>query len=879
MPVLIRTLLTFLRTESVLLLLATATMLSGPALAAEPASASAQAAPPASIVVVLDDNYPPYVFRDADGKVQGILRDLWSLWEERTGVRVEFHATDWGRARSEMEKGKADVIDTIFETEERRLIYDFSAPYARIEVPIFFHNSIGGISDAASLKGFTVGVKDGDACIDFLQAKDIVEFRRYASYEALVNGAVAQDVRVFCIDKPPASYFLIRKNVEKEFRHSPPLYAGEFHWAVHRDNLAMKRLVEDGFARISAKERQAIEERWLGTELTGGRLGLWARYGAYVLSVLGFLAMVLVGWNRLLQRRVMVRTRELSSALDTVKTTEAKFRGLFKSANDAILLMQGPVCVECNERAEIMYGVGPGQLIGKTPLDFSPELQADGVSSRDRLALHVEEVLAGHPCVFEWTNRRPDGTSLEVEVSLSRLDLGDEVFVQAIVRDVSERKSAQAEIERLAFFDPLTHLPNRRLLQERLRQALAAAGRHKSYGGLLFIDLDDFKTINDTRGHEVGDALLQEAGQRLRGGLRTEDFVARLGGDEFVVLLENLGAGAQEAAIHAEAVGHLQLDALRPALMLQGKEHHTTASIGVTLFSGEIGETVDEILKRADAAMYRAKTAGRNTVRFFDPAMQAALEARALLEGELRRALPLDQFHLLFQPQVDADQRIVGAEALLRWTHPHRGVVSPAQFIPVAEESGLIVPIGTWVLETACAQLRAWQTVAACAALRLSVNVSSRQFRQQDFTAVVKRLVDGYQINPALLMLELTESLVLDDVEDSIAKMRALKSLGIGFAMDDFGTGYSSLSYLKRLPLDELKIDQSFVRDIAEDVGDEVIVRTIIAMGHNLGLEVIAEGVETEAQKDFLARNGCSHFQGYLFGRPMTIAELEAGCR
>ncbi|MDO8770214.1 MAG: EAL domain-containing protein [Burkholderiaceae bacterium] len=439
--------------------------------------------------------------------------------------------------------------------------------------------------------------------------------------------------------------------------------------------------------------------------------------------------------------------------------------------------------------------------------------------------------------------------------------------------DITQRKAAENEIEHLAFYDPLTRLPNRRLLQDRLQQALAACARSGCQGALLFIDLDNFKALNDTRGHDKGDLLLQQVAQRLAACMREDDTVARLGGDEFVVLLEGLNENSKETATQAKTAGEKILATLNQPYRLADYEHHSTASIGVTLFSGH-RETVDELLKRADLAMYQAKAAGRNALRFFDPDMQAAVMARAALEADLREGLREKQFLLHYQGQVDEQGHLIGAEALVRWQHPRRGLVAPAEFIPLAEETGLILPLGQWVLEAACTQLVAWATRPDTARLGLAVNVSARQFRHPDFVAQVLKVLDHTGANPQKLKLELTESLLLDDVEDIIAKMTALKVRGVEFSLDDFGTGYSSLSYLKRLPLDQLKIDQSFVRDVFTDANDAAIVKTILALAQSLGLAVIAEGVETEAQRDFLAAQGCRVYQGYLFGRPGPAEEL-----
>lgn len=819
---------------------------------------------PKSITVVLDDNYPPYIFRSETGVLQGILVDRWKLWEVRTGIAVNLQAMDWGKAQQAMQAGKVDVIDTIFETPARQKIYDFSAPYADLEVPIFFHKSIGGIVDAASLKGFTVGVKDGDACIDKLQENNVTNLRRFPSYETLVKNAAANEIRVFCIDKPPAIYLLYQLGLEREYRHSAPLYVGQFHRAVRKGNAAMLRLVEDGFARISADENKQIEAKWLGTPLAGRQLPLYARNAGYALLVFVLLALILVAWNRSLQGRVNRKTAELSTALAQLAVTlEAIPDLLFELDSDGRYL-------DYRANRLDLLAAPPQELLGHTLHEVMPAETADIILASLREAAehgssHGTLIRLSVPAGERW---------FELSVALKKGEIGEKQRFIVLSRDVTERKQAEADIERLAFFDPLTQLPNRSLLLDRLRQALAAGLRRNRHGALLVIDLDNFKTLNDIQGHTTGDLLLRQVATRLQACIRVEDTIARLGGDEFVVILEDLSADDEEAATQAETVGEKILLTLSHPYLLDEYHHHSTASIGISLFSG-YAESEEELLKRADAAMYRAKTGGRNTLRFFDPAMQATLEARAKMETALRHALPKEQLQLYYQPQIDSEHGIIGAEALLRWLHPQDGMISPAQFIPLAEETGLIVPIGRWVLEVACAQLKRWEHSPLTRNLLLSVNVSARQFRQPDFVGLLRGILESSGADPSRLKLELTESLVLDNVADSIEKMHLLRAVGIRFSMDDFGTGYSSLSYLKRLPLDQLKIDQSFVRDITHDQGDAVIVQTIIGMANNLGLHVIAEGVETAAQRDFLFANGCRVYQGFLFSRPVPLAEFE----
>ena len=439
--------------------------------------------------------------------------------------------------------------------------------------------------------------------------------------------------------------------------------------------------------------------------------------------------------------------------------------------------------------------------------------------------------------------------------------------------DITERKAAEEKIKDLGLYDPLTRLPNRRLMMDRLRQSLAVSIRGRHEGALFFVDLDNFKTLNDTHGHDKGDQLLVEVAQRLTTSVRELDTVARLGGDEFVVILGALAENPEDAVARATTIAEKIIRAVGQPYQISGHHYITTPSIGIAMF-GYQRESIDELMKQADIAMYQAKAAGRNTMRFFDPALQAIIKARTELEDGIRQGISRNEFFLLYQPQLEGDQ-LIGTEALIRWRHPDRGLVSPIEFIPLAEETGLILPLGRWVLETACRQIVAWASRPETAHITVAVNVSARQFQAEDFVEEVLAALDRTGADPHQLKLELTESMLVHHIEAVIAKMTTLKSHGLRFSLDDFGTGYSSLSYLKRLPLTQLKIDRSFVMDVLSDPNDAAIARTVIALGQSLGLEVIAEGVETEGQRDFLAEHGCHACQGYLFGRPVSAEEVE----
>lgn len=525
-------------------------------------------------------------------------------------------------------------------------------------------------------------------------------------------------------------------------------------------------------------------------------------------------------------------------------------------------------------------GYSMEEVYGKTP-----KLLQSGRLSEEFYQKMRQELKRHHHWEGEVWDRHKNGNVYPAWLSVSAIldNTGAISHYVSAFFDISERKEAEEYVRNLAFYDPLTHLPNRRLMLDRLGIAIVSSHRNNNHGALMFMDLDRFKILNDTQGHDMGDQLLIEAAKRLQSCVREGDTVARMGGDEFVVMLENLAKNEEEAAVQTQAVAEKIREALSATYWLyRGNnkhnktlfEHHSSASIGLVLFNGHTVSSED-LLKRADMAMYQAKHAGRDTIRVFDPAMQSALNERTALESDLRQALNRHELYLYYQVQVDKSGMAIGAETLLHWIQPKRGIVSPVKFIPLAEETGLILSIGQWVLTQSCTTLAAWSHHPAMRHLTLSVNISPRQFRQWEFIEQLKKALHESGADPNRLKLEITESIVMENLDATIAKMLEIKKLGVSFAMDDFGTGYSSLAYLSRLPLDQLKIDKGFIRDFSRDTHDAAIIRSVLSLGSSLELTVIAEGVETKEQWHYLAEYGCPVFQGYFFGMPMPLEEFQ----
>ncbi len=556
----------------------------------------------------------------------------------------------------------------------------------------------------------------------------------------------------------------------------------------------------------------------------------------------------------------------------SMKNADATIRehaSMLDKASEAIFVMTlGGAISFWNKGAEALYGWTAARALGHRYTDLFK------VSSSAYRAAHHAVLVEGE-WLGELSLARADDATVHTEMRWTLVpadaDAGTSAKILVIASDISERKNVEERVHRLAFFDPLTELPNRARLLDTLHHALLGSARSNKIGALMFCDLDNFKTLNDTRGHAAGDSLLQAVARRLERSVRATDMVARLGGDEFVILVPAEDATFIAAARRAEKIASTILELMASPVRIAGESEVVSASVGITLYSGS-QETVESVLMKADAAMYQAKTAGRKTFRFFDPVMQQSMAAQLNLQLSLRNALADDEFVLYYQPQVGADGAVLGAEALIRWQCKDGRMIYPSEFIQAAEASGQIVEIGHWVLSTACKQLAHWSRLPAMTKLTLSINISALQFLEADFVTNTEAIFAATGADPHRVKLELTESLLVTDVVSTAEKMAHLKSLGVMFALDDFGTGYSSLSYLRKLPLDQLKIDTTFMRDVLTSRSDASIVRSIIALGDSLGLEVLAEGVESIGQRDFLHDAGCDAYQGFLY-RPGLPAD------
>lgn len=963
---------------------------------------TAVGAEPSSLRVVTDNNYPPYVVLGANGAPEGYIVDLWRLWERKTGVRVEFNALQWSEAQRAMHDHQADVIDLIFRTPVREQLYDYSEPYATLPVSIYVDSSIHGVKDVEALSGFTIGVQRGDACVDTLVNRGVTNLLAYPGYEDILSAAKEGQIKMFCMDDEPASYYLYLHRTQLRFARAFKLYEGQFHWAVNRGDTESYALVQRGMALITAAEREELRKKWFSEPFEFRpylRMLLIA-----VLAAAGVTAIAGL-WIMLLRRAVQAKTTEirhkhgqLEDAALALRKEKALLRAIVDASPDAMALKSPEgVYLDCNAGALALLNQPKEEVIGQTDDEIFPDkdlvnairdndrellrngkplqyetnfpavdgsvrglevnkvlvhdtqgapagiltvvrdvterrrieselrisavafethdgmmiTDANGVIERvnsafSRITGYQPEEAVGQTPRFlqsgmqppqfyqalwgallsngywqgEVVNRHKEGRYYPARLSISKVANAEGQTVRYVssIQDITAEKAAQALAEHLKLFDSLTDLPNRLLIEKHMTKALEESGELQSSGAVMMIDIDLFKKVNDSLGHGIGDRLLIEVARRIRQVMRDADNLGRFGGDNFVLVAEKLGAEPAKAANTALELAETIRQSLETSLVLEGHRIDCTASVGIALFCDRLS-TPESLLRQAEIAMYKCKTDGRNTVRFFEGGMQTEIDRRRQIENELREAIDQSQLVLYYQLQVDARNHPKGAEALVRWIHPQRGIVSPAEFIPLAEETGLIEPIGRWALATACRQLAQWAHHPTTRDLVVAVNISPRQFKSANFVDEIISIARQAGVSAQKLKLEVTESMAIDNLDDSVAKLQALKAAGFKISLDDFGTGNSSLNVLTKLPLTQLKIDKSFVDNLPDNHRDAMVAQTIINMGQGLDLHVIAEGVETEAQYLFLRDLGCPAFQGYYFGKPVSVEAFEAYLR
>lgn len=824
-----------------------------------------------TITVVGDDNYPPYLFKDADGKAVGYIADLWKLWEQNTGVHVNLVSTTWAEAQARLLDGKADVIEMIFRTPEREGLYTFSEPYERVKTDIYALDGLTGLSGTSELTGFEVGVQKGDACVARLVDKGVQNLRLYSGYREIIADMLTHKLKIACMDELPANFYLYLDDKNNQIRRVFRFYEDQFRRGVSKGDFATLALVERGMATITPAQREALERKWKGSPVHELSYSELLTYSVFAVLIIGS---VLLLWIVILRIAVNKKTAQIEQQSSQI----AKERGRLQDIIDATRAgtwewnVQTGECV-FNERWAEMLGYSLAEI---SPVSLATWRMLTHPEDQELVMAQLEQHFAGNKPYYECDMRMRHKNGQWVWVSdrgklISRTADGLPLMMSGTHIDINERKLANDLMWRQANYDSLTEMPNRHLFNDRLNDSLKKAERSQQKVVLITIDLDRFKEINDTLGHPVGDALIVEAGKRIQRCVRDSDTVARFGGDEFCVLI----AGLPEALHLSEMMQNI-LDKLAHPFNLAEEQIYITASLGASIFPDDAQDSV-EMLAHSDQAMYAAKNAGRNRFSFFTQSMQESAVSRMQLVRDLRSAIQNNEFVDYYQPIVEiATGRIHKAEALLRWQHPTRGLISPAEFIPIAEESGAIIQIGGWIFSRAASKALQWLPIVG-PDLAISVNKSPVQFmdhsRQHlDWVTYLQTLgLPGHHI-----VAEITEGLLLRSEKFIEEKLLRFRDAGIQVAIDDFGTGYSSLAYLTKFDIDYLKIDQSFTRNLEQGNETEALCEAIIMMAHKLGLKVIAEGVETELQRDLLREMGCDYAQGYLYSRPIPADAFQA---
>ncbi|MBZ9611621.1 EAL domain-containing protein [Rheinheimera maricola] len=815
----------------------------------------------------------PKITADADGQPSGILGDLLGEIARSQQWQLKPVQCDWAYCLQLLQAGEIDLLPDVAYTEQRALQLDFHETPALYSWSQLYTAPGVSLNSIEQLAGKTVLVLQDSVQQHYLQrwstesgiAVQLSTVRSMPEAFALLSAGQAEVVAAnhYFGQAQRNKYNLTQSNVI--FQPSRLFYATKKGYNQDLLTVIETRLAQ--WQSNASSPYYQVLQRW-GTNTPQRQVPQYVWLILAMLSSLLLLALAGAWW---LKRQVSDKTRHLQVSEDRLNT-------ILNSVDAHIYIKDIKGRYQyVNRKVAQLFGCEPAEAVGRRDDAFFDAASSANIQQNDQKVLQLGERL-----VEEEYNTSLDGeqshTFLSVKLPL-RDNRGHIYALCGISTDITELKQHQQEIHQLAFYDVLTGLPNRRMVLERLKHAVEFKQRQtdSAQGALLFIDLDHFKDLNDSLGHAMGDQLLQQVAQRLQTHLRKVDTLARLGGDEFVVLLTDLHPDIELSSQKASLIGEKIVQLLAEPFELQERPYTISASVGVAMFSD--GCNSDELLQRADLAMYDAKDRGRNGVRFFNQQMQADVSSRADIVNGLRLALAQQQFVLHFQPQLQRDAGVVGAEVLIRWQHPTEGMIAPAHFIPVAESSGQIQAIGRWVLQQSCHQLAEWARWPETANWYLAVNISARQLHSSGFVAEVSKVLQDSGARPQCLVLEITESQLLQDIDSVIAKMQQLTALGVRFSLDDFGTGYSSLSYLKRLPLRQLKIDRSFVRDILTDPNDKAIIKTILALGQSLELAVIAEGVETDDQYQKLLQLGCQQFQGYYFGKPESLDVFMKNCK
>ncbi|WP_242402248.1 EAL domain-containing protein [Methylophilus sp. OH31] len=822
-----------------------------------------------AITVISDDNYPPYLFKDANGNTVGIVADFWKLWEQKTGVKVTLVSTAWEQAQQQLLSGHADVIEMIFRDAEREQRYTFTKAYATLPVGIYAHESLSGLASPEVLSGFTVGVQKGDGCIFKLKEAGVKSFRLYNNYEEIIQATLSGQVKIVCMDDYPAHYYLYRMNADSQILRAFTLYQGQFHRAVRKGDVRTLRLLERGAAAISPAEMTALESKWKGSSLQRGVYSKQVILTLALLLVVGLTLLLLIFMLRVAVKR---KTAEIESKREELELERLRLTNIIDATRAGTWEWDVQTGMfQFNERWAEILGYTLEELVPHN-LETAKRLTHpdDWQTSMTLVARHLQGEIEFYECDIRMQHKAGHWIWIVDRGRLiSRTPAGEPAMMRGTHIDITDKKQAEAAIWQQANYDSLTQLPNRHYFHHQIKEAIAAAATRQQRLSLLLLDLDRFKEVNDSLGHRRGDELLMEVGQRIRQCVSLPATVARLGGDEFAIIVpEGLHADLQ-------GLGNQLMQEISKAYILGGERVFVTVSIGISQYP-EDALHAEEIIQHADQAMYDAKSRGRNSLRFFSLAIREALSQRVNLARDLRMALDNGELRDYYQPIVSLHNgKIVKAEALMRWQHPERGLISPALFIPVAEETGDIIAMGDWIFHRAAQHAMQWQPLMGDD-FAISVNKSPVQFVEQlnlqsDWVHALRAMgVEGKRI-----VVEITEGLLLNP--DPVVEERLLqfRDMGIQVAIDDFGTGYSSLSYLSKFDIDYLKIDQSFTRNLNAGNESYVLCEAIIVMAHKLGLKVIAEGVETALQRDLLMDIHCDYAQGFFYSPPVPADAFE----